>query len=378
MIRNAAFHPERPWLALACGHAEDNVGAVLLLDVQAGTLLSVVPTDPSVGGDGAGLRWHRDGQRLAVTVGGNGIGVVEGQKWGGSAYPDESRDTPEEFVWVGDRIFTDSGALFAFVPGETLFKLPLQDAPTLIDIGWNESLRAVVGEDRHDLVAYRPDTKRTLYRVQLEDYGSGPPPDWAPGGQWGVRVVDGPEGRGLVFVDGNKGVVHGLRKTSSPQVSTWAWSPSGALAVSSYRHDPGTPQRPYAERIERRVDLYRSGEHVTTIELGARKIQASYSLAEASGGMAWSPTSDGVALLLDGQDVRIHDTSGATISEFAAPLPKLPPSFPDHFARASSTFAFTGGLLWGPHRRIVRIASHVVSVWSLSGEQIAEFVVPES
>ncbi|NJN64157.1 MAG: hypothetical protein HC882_04270, partial [Acidobacteria bacterium] len=73
----------------------------------------------------------------------------------------------------------------------------------------------------------------------------------------------------------------------------------GALAVRSYVHHIG------GERSDVRVDLFflgGAGERRVTLELGRRRVQASHNVAEATG-MAWSPDQNGLALLLDGQEV---------------------------------------------------------------------------
>lgn len=40
-------------------------------------------------------------------------------------------------------------------------------------------------------------------------------------------------------------------------------------------------------------------------------------------------------------------------------------------------YGFPGDLMWVSPQRLVRIAPHFVSVWSIDGQRIAQFVVPE-
>ena len=59
LIENVAVHPDRPWLAVACTDAENQRGAVLVFDAQAG------PRGPLRGlcGVASVLRVGRDEQR---------------------------------------------------------------------------------------------------------------------------------------------------------------------------------------------------------------------------------------------------------------------------------------------------------------------------
>lgn len=82
------------------------------------------------------------------------------------------------------------------------------------------------------------------------------------------------------------------------------------------------------------------------VRLGARAIQASHSLADASG-IAWSPTADGLALLLDGQHVQVFDAhSGKALLAFDAPAPPIPAGLPDYYTKGHRPeLGFPGDLM---------------------------------
>jgi hypothetical protein len=130
-------------------------------------------------------------------------------------------------------------------------------------------------------------------------------------------------------------------------------------------------------RMQRHVDIFREGERCTTIDLGARTIQASHGIADARG-MAWSPTGDGLALLLDRQRVQVIDAqTGKSLSTFDAPAPAIPAGLPDYYTKGHRPdFGSPGDLMWVHQQRLIRIAPHFVSVWSMDGSRVAEFVVP--
>jgi hypothetical protein len=131
-------------------------------------------------------------------------------------------------------------------------------------------------------------------------------------------------------------------------------------------------------RASSHLDVVRSGRIETTIDTGARAIQASHGVPEASG-VAWSPAGDGIALLLDRQEIQLRDArTGATLSTFAAPAPAIPAGLPDHYRNGyRPDFGFPGDLMWTSSGRVVRLAPHFVAFWSIDGEKIAELVVPD-
>src|SRR5690606_1642122 len=125
LIENVAVHPSQPWLAVACTDAENQRGAVLVFDAQAGSLRSATVFEDYVGwSEQSGLlRWHPDGRRLATNVTTNGIALLDRARIVGYAYPDETRDSGVRYVWVDEsRMFSDTGALFEIREGEGLFE----------------------------------------------------------------------------------------------------------------------------------------------------------------------------------------------------------------------------------------------------------------
>lgn len=373
LIENVAPHPTQPWLAVACTDAERERGAVMVFDAQAGTVRSVATRDGYVGWSDPGLlRWHPDGRRMATNVDTNGIALLDGTQWVGLAYPDETRDSGVGYVWVDERIFTDTGAFFEIHPGDVRFEFPTLDAPELSAIEWNATIGAVVGRVGTGVAAYDPLAQVVVYENQLAAHDRFGTPRWAADGRWSVALhyAVHPASDELLFIQGDTGEVHGVRQPSSPRVAELVWGRNGALAVHSYVHHIG------GMRSDLRVDLFGKGELRETIELGARRIEASHSVPEASG-IAWSPDTHGLALLLDGQEVAVYDAhSGKRMTSFAAPAPAIPEGLPDYYvAGHRPDYGFPGDLMW-IEQCLVRIAPHFVSMWTIDGQKIAEFVVP--
>jgi len=108
-------------------------------------------------------------------------------------------------------------------------------------------------------------------------------------------------------------------RPSSARLGRLEWGVDGAFAMSCYRHQIG------GESLDRHVDIVRNGKIEQVVDLGDRSIQASHSVGDASG-MAWSPSGDGLALLLDRQEVMLVDTrTGKKITAFTSPAPPRPP-----------------------------------------------------
>lgn len=374
LIENAAIHPSEPWLAVACTNAEDETGAVLVFDAHRGSLRSSTPIDGFVGWSDRGLlRWHPDGVRLGTNVSTNGIGLIDRAQYVGAAFPDETRDSGVGYVWIGDEMLTETGARFVIQPGDWRFEFDELGIPRLEAIEWNASAKLVVGRVGTGVAAYDPIAERVAYEETLAAFGERGTPDWSPDGRWCARrcFAVHPASDEILFVRGDTGQPHGVRRPSSPRIDELAWAPDGSLAVSCYVHVIGS------ERTHRHVDLFREGELRTTIDLGARAIHASHSIADASG-IAWSPTADGLALLLDGQRVQVLDAQrGKALLMFDAPAPPIPAGLPDYYTKGHRPdFGFPGDLMWVHGQRLVRIAPHFVSIWSIDGTKVAEFVVP--
>ena len=373
LIENAAVHPHEPWLAVACTDSEAGSGAVLVFDAQTGSLLSSTVIDDYVGWSDAGLlRWHPDGLRLGTNVSTNGIALLDRAEFVGAAFPDETRDSGVSYVWVGDEMFTDTGALFQIEQGDWRFEFDELEAPQFDSIEWNADARIVVGRVGTGIAAYDPIARRVVYAEPIEGFGAGNQ-YWSPDGRWCARrqFAVHPASDEILFIRGDDGAIHGLRIPSSPRIERLVWAANGSLAVSCYVHNIGS--RP----TERHVDIFVDGERCTTIDLGGRSIQASHSIADASG-IAWSPNGDGVALLLDRQQVQVIDArTGKALSTFDAPAPAIPAGLPDYYQNGHQPeFGFPGDLMWVHQQRLIRIAPHFVSVWSMDGTKVAEFVVP--
>lgn len=374
LIENAAVHPREPWIAVACTNSAAETGAVLVFDAQTGSLRSSTPIDGYVGWSDRGLlRWHPDGVRLATNVSTNGIALLDRAELVGTAFPDQTRDGGVTYLWIGDELFTDTGALFQIQQDDWRFEFDELEIPELQAIAWNDAGKFVVGRVGSGVAAYDPIAERVVYHNTLESFGARGNPDWSPDGRWCVRrhFVVHPAPDELLFVDGAAGRVHGVRTPSSPRIDQLAWSPNGSLAVSCYVHHLG------GHRTQRHVDIFREGERCTTIDLGVRAIQASHAIADASG-IAWSPTSEGLALLVDGQRVQVIDAeTGKLLTTFHAPAPAIPAGLPDYYVKGERPdFGVPGDLMWVHQQRVIRIAPHFVSVWSLDGSKIAQFVVP--
>ena len=188
LVENAAVHPHEPWLAVACTNAEDEVGAVLVFDARTGSLRSSTAIDGFVGWSDRGLlRWHPDGVRLGTNVGTNGIALLERAQYVGAAFPDETRDSGVGYVFIGDEMLAETGALFAIQPGDWRFEFDELEMPELADIEWNAAAQLVVGRLGTGVAAYDPFARRVAYEATLAAFGERGTPDWSPDGRWCVR-----------------------------------------------------------------------------------------------------------------------------------------------------------------------------------------------
>lgn len=148
LLEGVGAHPELPWLAAACTNAAEERGAVLVFDARSAAIRSTTGFESYVGWsqDSDLLRWHPDGLRLGTNTGTNGIALLDRARVVGHVFPDETRDTGVRYVWVDDRMFTDTGALFAIQPGDQRFDLArVPGAPPFEEITWNAGIGAVVG-----------------------------------------------------------------------------------------------------------------------------------------------------------------------------------------------------------------------------------------
>ena len=76
--------------------------------------------------------------------------------------------------------------------------------------------------------------------------------------------------------------------------------------------------------------------------------------------------------------VQVIDAQTAKLlSSFDAPAPAIPAGLPDYYTEGNRpNFGFPGDLMWVHQQRLIRIAPHFVSIWSMDGSRVAEFVVP--
>jgi hypothetical protein len=377
LIENIAVHPVEPWLAVACTDAENERGAVLVFDARAGTLLSSTSFEGYVGWSQSPgvLRWHPGGTRLATNVDTNGIAVVDRARVVGRAFPDETRDSGVRYVWVGDQIFTDTGALFEIHEGDHRLDFDSTGAPFFDDIAWNAATGAVVGRVMTGLAAFDPLRKKLLYQVSPEPEASHRTQRWSADGRWCALVSNRSplEPDDVQIYNADDGRHQWTVRPSSPQIDDVHWAPDGSLLVRSHRYDPKT-----RARTNKRLEVVRSGRVEATIALAAREIQVNGSVPEASI-VASSPTGEGFALLLDRQELQIFDArSGKALSTFRAPAPPIPAGLPSYYRDGNQALAgFPGDLLWVAPQRLVRLAPHFVAFWSLDGDKVAEFVVPD-
>lgn len=375
LLENAAPHPKQPWLAVACTDSKEERGAVMVLDGATGTIRQLAPRDGYVGWSSWRLlQWHADGRRIASNIDTNGIGLVDGARWTGWAFPDETRDHGVGYVWVDERLYADTGAFFKLESARSRFDFDEQGAPAFQQMAWNPSIKAVVGNLPGGLGAWDPVREKLVYRTKVDGEGAKRRPSVSPDGKWGVRweVAIHPAPDELLFFNGTTGKVHGRRKTASPRIGRRVWGPGGVLAVSSHVHHIGGPS------TDHKIDLFRAGEPSRTLDLGRRRLAGSYGLADVHL-MTWSPDGQDVALLLDGQEVRVHDgLTGVERARFHAPAAKVPSGLPRWYTHRGNDEAadHPGGLLWLRGGHLVRVAPHFVSFWSLDGTKTAELVVP--
>jgi len=368
-VEVTASHPSQPWLALACTNAEANMGAVLVVDLDSGTLRSSTLIEDYVGWPATDvLRWHPDGELLATNVGTNGIAVLANGEVLGMAFPDETRDHPVAFVWVGDHVFTDTGAYFRIEEGqEPRFEFDELPGPRFQTLAWSETLGAVVGRvGGGGLAAYDPRREVTLWTQDFAQHPQGST-DCRRDGRRCVRRLFGSLGApdALIFVDGDAGTLLERRSAAGPNIGHLRWGPDGLL-VTSHRHVVGGPSE------DRSVEAFRDGVSAWSTPLGARVVRAS-GVADASG-TTWSPDGTGVALLLDRQEVQLLDgRDGALGIRFLALAKPIPEGLPDWYTPQS---ALPGAVMWPTADRIVRIAPHFLTIYDTGGVKVGELTMP--
>jgi hypothetical protein len=125
------------------------------------------------------------------------------------------------------------------------------------------------------------------------------------------------------------------------------------------------------------VDLF-GGNARRTIALGLRKVQTANTVDDAEG-IAWSPDGSEIALLVDGEELRIIGAArGETRHTFTASAPPIPQGSPPFYRdKHRPAIGHTGGVLW-VGRHVVRLAPHFVSIWSVDGKKLGEWIMPDS
>jgi hypothetical protein len=374
LVENLGVHPTEPWLTLPCTRDAD-FGSLLVFDVERLVLRTSTPVEQGAGwaGDLRVVRWHADGKRLACNVATHGIALFERGVLVGTAYPDDGRDHAVDFLWVDDRVLADTGAFFTIEPGERFAFTPLK-VPAWGDFEWNAKLGAAVGATARGLAAYDPVKEKLLYERETDATGALSSPSFSPDGRavaYRTRPTP-PQPEEIQVFDADDGTLRETLRPSAPFIGALAWGPDGKLAVSSYRYD-----RRGGGKFDHHVDLFGAPAR-QTVALGLRKAQAENFVDEAAA-IAWSPDGSEVALLIDGVDLRIVGVArGETRHAFAAPAPPVPSGLPSFYCDESrSSLGCTGGVLW-VGRHLVRLAPHFVSVWSVDGKKLGEWIVPDS
>jgi len=148
---------------------------VLVFDGKTGLQRTNTPYESYVGWaeDRGLMKWHPDRARLATNLSTNGIGVLRGGRWVGSASPDETRDHGVRYAWVGDRLFADTGAFFEIHDGDRLGyeELNVTNEPGFLDVWRNAHVGAIIGTNGTQLIGFDPHTKKELIARELLEAG---------------------------------------------------------------------------------------------------------------------------------------------------------------------------------------------------------------
>ena len=374
----AAVHPSEPLLATgSMTPSGEGEGQVVVWDATSGKPVSAYFDEHGFGfePDEDMLAWAPVGHRIAVSASTNGITVVEDGALVSTELPDETRDHPVSFCWLGDdsalyvAAFSDTGdptagagALMTLGQAGGLKWLPKGASPRMLArMRYNTSLRAVVGDDWEH--AFGIDIARGTLKYQVPLASVLPNPRRRPfvwsrdgrraavaapvtgatydrssghnvGGTCLVSVLDGDSGRTL---------------TQAPiagEVDALRWSADGhRLAIVS---GP-------TFKDQRQVHVL-DGKSVT-MTIQATLARQSYHLPDARS-VDWSPNADRLALLLRDGSVRVVDaTNGRTAGTFAAAPP--------------NTETAEHGLLWAHGDRVVVLSQRSAAFWSPDGKPIA-------
>ncbi|MEM6789237.1 MAG: hypothetical protein AAF715_17070 [Myxococcota bacterium] len=374
-INDVGVHPSHPWLTVACADPEDiHEGAVMVVDVDTGTLRSVSVVDNGAGWDGEGLlQWDATGRRLASNVMTNAIGVFEGGALVGVNGPDDGRDHPVVYAWVDHRVYTDTGHFFdpkqGRPPGRFDFAPVAGIRWRLGPFRWVPSVGAVVGAARPDrrrtaarepveLVAYAPQRETVVYRKPMAEFVG--VLTWSPDGRWAVAARRLPplrarQERVLDIYDthiGERARAASLPGRGRARVLV---RNDGALIVSTHsdidagvatRLEVAEPRREEARLLSRRAPW-----------------PDSYGPS-----LALAPDGQRLAQLLADGTVDLFDLdTGARVGSFSV---TVAPDVDDAQVPARVW------LRWVGSERIVIVSEHAIGVWSTEGDAIAQLVMP--
>lgn len=132
----------------------------------------------------------------------------------------------------------------------------------------------------------------------------------------------------------------------------------GTLVVQSTRR-PG----PETARRGEAVELFRpAGFGAVTLS----KLPRYRTKAVLAPRLAVSPDGTGAAFLSDRPSIAVFDTvAGAMVHEFSSPIPP-----------ASGDPSPGAGVVWVDHTRFALVGEHFVTIWSVDGSRLGEYVVP--
>jgi WD40 repeat protein len=170
-----------------------------------------------------------------------------------------------------------------------------------------------------------------------------------------------------VFDTKDGSLLHTLQP-SGARIDAMVWGPDGRLAVSS------TGARKRGEAAAQHLDVFRGAQRVS-LKLGGQRLVASNTVDEAES-IAWSPDGRTLALLFADQELRLVASDTAkVIRSFPAVAAPISPALPPFYSKPERPQGH-GGVLWvGPH--CVRLAPHFVSVFSVEGKKLFEWVTPD-
>lgn len=363
LLENVTRHPSRPWLTAACTNHDGEAGAVLLFDWERGQLIYTHQHEESVGWLGSHdvLRWHPDGTRLGTTASTNGILVLEEGRPSGEALPDDGRDSGVSYVWVDDRLYTDTDMLIDPTRDEYATPpppYPLVGGPewnSVDGFSWNPRLRAAVADTLdHGIAAFSPETGSVHWRIAPSDRArTHISPDgrhvlrltWQPGETSEVAWFDGDTGASIATHQSDLGV---------PSVS---WGPAGQLAL--YTRTSSGPWLVELHDPNGRRARWHSEERITGSDLDLPAV-------------SWSPDGTRLAVTVE-RGVVLLDAATAQL------VGRLPVLLPEPTARSPEYDSSRGGSVWWvADDTLLRIEQHAVAVWSADGSRRSDFVMPTS